>query len=319
MKKAILAIGLTAVLFSCKKREENEFTATDNTGTTVVTGTITKQMLTLAPNGSNNTSVNNAYVPAEGVNVTVRVKKYGNQGLYPAVNESQRPDGFDSYSAVTDANGRYTITVKSNGLGVQAQITTNEFSGTKDTLVGTVVKTGLLNLYPSQNSGNITLNKGVNYDWSRQINGNTLVNAPNVYNSGTAIITGTVGIDYIKKRTGFTVDTTLVLAGATVYFEYDRDPITFQKKTYTATTDASGKYTFTVATPNQNVSGFNQQGLLWINDRAATRDTFTVANTRVTGRAGVYSEDSYNIYGVYSNAIRNGNHIGYYWYNFNQD
>lgn len=318
MKKAILAIGLTAVLFSCKKREENEFTATDNTGTTVVTGTITKQMLTISPNGSNNIIVNNAYVPAEGVNVTVRVKKYGNQGLYPAVSESNRPDGFDSYSAVTDANGRYSITVKSNGLGVAATITTNEFTGTKDTLVGTTVKTGLLNVYASS-SGNATLYKGVNQDVTRQINGSTLVNAPNAYNSGTAIITGTVGIDYIKKRTNFNVDTTLALVGATVYFEYDRDPITFQKKTYTATTDASGKYTFTVVTPNQNVSNFNQQGKLWINDRAATLDTFTVANSRITGKPGVYFGDDYMIYGVYSTAIRNANHIGYYTWNFSFD
>jgi hypothetical protein len=318
MKKAILAIGLTAVLFSCKKREENEFTATDNTGTTLVTGTITKQMLTITPNGSNNTTVNNMYVPAEGVIVTVRVKKYGNQGLYPAVSENQRPDGFDSYTATTDANGRYSITVKSNGLGVQAQITTNEFTGTKDTLVGTTVKTGLLNVYNSS-SGSATLFKGVNQDVTRQINGNTLVSAPSAFNSGTAIITGTVGIDYIKKRTNFNLDTTLALAGATVYFEYDRDPITLQKKTYTATTDAQGKYTITVATPNQNVSGFNQNGKLWINDRAATLDTFTVANSRVTGRPGVYYGEDYTIGGVYSTAIKNANHIGYYTWNFQQD
>ncbi len=317
MKKAILAIGLTAVLFSCKKREENEFTATDNTGTTVIAGTVTKQMLTLTPNFGN-PSINDLYVPAEGVNVTVRVKKYGNNGLYPAVSETQRPDGYDSYTATTDANGRYSITVKSNGLGVQAIVSTNEFTGTKDTIMGTVVKTGLLSKYDAT-SQSLIVAKGVNVDYSREVDGNTLVGAPNVINAGTAIITGTVGIGYIKKRTGFTLDTTLALVGATVYFEYDRDPVTLQKKTYTATTDATGKYTFTVATPNQNVSGFNQQGKLWINDRAATLDTFTVANSRVTGRSGVYFGDNYTIGGVYSTAIRNANHIGYYVWNFQQD
>jgi hypothetical protein len=274
-------------------------------------------MLTLTPNFGN-PGVNDLYVPAEGVNVTVRVKKYGNNGLYPAVSETQRPDGYDSYTATTDANGRYSITVKSNGLGVQAIVSTNEFTGTKDTIMGTVVKTGLLSKYDAT-SQSLIVAKGVNVDYSREVDGNTLVGAPNVINAGTAIITGTVGIGYIKKRTGFTLDTTLALAGATVYFEYDRDPVTLQKKVYTATTDATGKYTFTVATPNQNVSGFNQQGKLWINDRAATLDTFTVANSRVTGRSGVYFGDNYTIGGVYSTAIRNANHIGYYVWNFQQD
>jgi len=312
MKKAILAIGLTAVLFSCKKREENEFTATDNTGTTVVSGTITKEMWTLETDGSDDFDPESIFVPAEGVNVTVRVKKYGYQGLYPAVSQYDRSDLYDSYTAKTDANGRYSITVKSNGNGVEAIITTNEFNSTKDTLVGTSVKTGLLSVYDGQNSGTVVLNKGVNYDFTRSIYGNTLVNAPVSYNAGTAIVTGTLGIEYIKKRTGFTVDTTLALAGATVYFEYDRDPVTLQKKVYTATTDASGKYTFTVVTPNENVDDFNHEGKLWINDRAATRDTFTLANSRVTGRAGVYQENSKNIYGVYSTAIKNGQHIEYY-------
>lgn len=310
MKKAILAIGLTAVLFSCKKREENDFTATDNTGSTVVSGTITKEMWTLNTNASNNSYVSSIFVPAEGVNVTVRVKKYGNQGLYPAVSESQRPDLYDSYTATTDANGRYSVSVKTNGMGVAATIATNEFTGTKDTLVGTSVKTGLLNVY-SAGSSNVTLYKGVNYDYTRNIYGNALVNAPVSYNAGTAVVTGSLGINYVKKRTNFNLDTTLILAGATVYLEYDRDPITLQKKVYTATTDAQGKYSFTVTTPNQNVSNFNQQAKLWINDRAATRDTFTVSNQRVTGAAGVYFGYDYTIGGVYSTSINNANYFIY--------
>jgi hypothetical protein len=311
MKKAILAIGLTAVLFSCKKREENEFTATDNTGTTVVSGTITRDQLTIATNGTLNTTATNYAIPAEGVNVTVRVKKYGNQGLYPAVNESQRPDGFDSYSATTDANGRYSITVKSNGLGVQAVVTTNDFVATKDTLLGSSVKTGLLNKYTGTNSGNVMLYKGVNYDRSINLTGSPLVNSPNVINAGTAIVTGSIGVTYVKKRTNFNLDTVVALSGATVYLEYDRDPVTLVKKTYMATTDNAGKYTFTVATPNNSEAGFNKTAKVWLNDRAANRDTFSVANTIVTGRAGVYSSVNNTYNNVYSTVIRNAANLTY--------
>lgn len=316
MKKSILAIGLVAVLFSCKKKEENEFTATDLTGTTVVTGTITKDLFTLAPNGSNNLTVTNLPVPAEGVALTLSVQKFGGGGLYPNSN-GNNADGFDVYSATTDATGRYSISAKTNGRGVNATLRTVEFNGTKDTLLGTTVKTGLLVKYPAL-SGNLVLIKGQSTVWNVNATSQTLVNAPNVINAGTATLTGTLGINYVKKRTNFNLDTTLALSGATVYLEYDRDPVTLQKKIYTATSDATGRYTFTINTPNQGVSNFNQQARIWVNDRAATRDTFTVANSRVTGRAGVYSQVGPATYNnIYSTVIRNQANLTYT--NFTQD
>ena len=42
MKKSLLALSLTALLFSCKKETTTDFTATDVTGTTTVKGTCTK-------------------------------------------------------------------------------------------------------------------------------------------------------------------------------------------------------------------------------------------------------------------------------------
>ena len=38
MKKSLLLIATAAVLFSCKKKENNDFSATDMTGSTVVEG-----------------------------------------------------------------------------------------------------------------------------------------------------------------------------------------------------------------------------------------------------------------------------------------
>lgn len=312
MKKSILAIGLVAVLFSCKKKEENNFTATDLTGTTAVTGTITKDLFTLATPAAATTAINatNLPVPAEGVVLTLTVKKFGANGLYPN-STGNNADGNDVYSATTDATGRYSISAKTNGTGVTATLRTVEFSGTKDTLLGTTVKTGLLVKYPSA-SGNLNLIKGQSTVWNTNLTSQPLVNAPNVINAGTATLTGTLGINYVKKRTNFNLDTTLALSGATVYLEYDRDPVTLQKKMYTATSDATGRYTFTINTPNNSEAGFAKSAKIWVNDRAATRDTFTVANSRVTGSAGVYSQVGPTTYNnIYSTVIKNQANLTY--------
>lgn len=309
MKKAILAIGLTAVLFSCKKKEENEFTATDFTGTTVITGTITKDLLTTATSSTAGINATNLAVPAEGVVVTLTVKKYGNQGLYPNTT-GNTADGNDVYTATTDATGRYTITAKTNGTGVSAVLRTVEFSGTKDTLLGTTVKTGLLVKYPSA-SQNLTLIKGQNTVWNTNLSSQSLINSPNVINAGTAIVTGSVGITYVKKRTNFTLDTVVALSGATIYLEYDRDPVTLVKKIYSATTDNAGKYSFTVSTPNNSEAGFNKTAKVWLNDRAATKDTFSVANSIITGKAGVYTSVNNTYNNVYSTVIKNASNLTY--------
>src|SRR5688572_20309064 len=107
MKNTILALSLTAILISCKKDDPNNtFTPTDVTGTTTVKGNISKNVIT--PDGSGGwTNSSTARIAAEGVNIAITVAK---KSLYP----NSSAQGADVYRATTDANGNYSMNVKTN-------------------------------------------------------------------------------------------------------------------------------------------------------------------------------------------------------------
>ena len=105
MKKTLLLVGVVATLFSCGKDELAVVDAVDNTGTTVVSGVIYRE----DDNSGNDVAV-------EGAIVTVKVE---NEDLYPGANNVT---GSKVYRGTTDANGKYSINVTTNGNGVDAEV-----------------------------------------------------------------------------------------------------------------------------------------------------------------------------------------------------
>lgn len=78
MKKSILFLALITLIASCKKEEEPAaFTPTDLTGNMVLKGNVSKNVVT--PNGTGGWNTNGR-IPANGVNVSVKVNK---NSLYP--------------------------------------------------------------------------------------------------------------------------------------------------------------------------------------------------------------------------------------------
>jgi hypothetical protein len=306
MKKSILALSLTAALFACKKDKTNSFTQTDVTGTSIVKGTVNKNVIT--PNGFGSWT-NNSRIPAAGVAVSVKINK---NSLYPNSNAQ----GADVYSGTTDKDGNYSISVKSNANGVQALITIDGFTGTMDSIANGVTKTGLYSSY-SGNSQNRTVFMGQNVQFDHNFFGNAITTNPNtLYKIGSATVTGSVAVNYVKEvLTGTFVtftSTNVPVAGRTVYLNFSNDPTTLATKLYTVTTDASGFYSFDIATVPANTSGLtNQNAVVWVADYAATRDTIKANGSLKTGRAGVYSQQTINQFGIYNNNIRNANNFLY--------
>src|SRR4051812_10659748 len=142
MKKLIILVSVTALLYGCKKDSTENFYATDVTGTTIVRGNVSKNIIT--PNGSGGYT-NTSLIPASGINVGIKINK---SALYPNSNAQ----GADVYSGTTDNNGNYAITVKSNATGVAAMITIDGFAGTLDTLVNGTKRTGLYTTYTGTTS-----------------------------------------------------------------------------------------------------------------------------------------------------------------------
>lgn len=301
MKKSIfiLSLALTAVVFSCKKDKTADFTPTDVTGTSVVRGKVTKQAI--IPNGSGGWQ--NSTVGAKGVNVNVTVKRGGANGLYPSSNAQ----GADVYSATTDSLGNYAITVKSNANGVIANISFDGFISTLDTIVNGITKKGMSASY-SGNTQTRTLIMGQ----SAQVDYNSIATTaanPNNIPVGTAMITGSLGITHISKTTGF--DTTIALSNHEVFLDFYNDPYLLNKKTYSATTDAKGNFSFIVTTVASGTSGFSSQNAdIWAPDYAATQDTLK-GSTRITGKAGVFHKATVSVNGVYTGSIKNANYINY--------
>jgi hypothetical protein len=311
MKKSLLALSLTALLFSCKKETTTDFTATDVTGTTTVKGTCTKNIIT--PNGFGGWQ-NNSRVPAAGVLVQIKVNK---NNLYP----NSIAQGADVYSATTDANGNWSMNVKSNATGVTAYMTIAGFNSTLDTLINGVTKTGLYaNYFGTTSSFNCFM--GTTFEWGTYgFNASNLSSNPNNIMIGSASISGSVSANHILSTTTGTnpavISTTnmAVPAGITVYMSIDKDPTLLATKNYTTTTDANGRYSFNFPTVASGTSGFNQNATIWVADYATTRDTVRVVNGNnaptITGRAGVFGNVSTNQNGVYNNEIRNATNMNY--------
>lgn len=311
MKKSLLALSLTALLFSCKKETKTDFTATDVTGTTTVKGTCTKNIIT--PNGSGGWT-NNSRVPASGVLVQIKVNK--NQ-LYP----NSIAQGADVYSATTDANGNWSINVKSNASGVNGYMTIAGFNSTLDTLINGVTKTGLYANFFGTTS-NINMFMGTTYEWGTYyFTASNLSTNPNNIMIGSASISGSVSANHILSTTTGTnpavISTTniAVPAGITVYMSIDKDPTLLATKNYTTTTDASGRYSFNFPTVSNTTPGFAQNATIWVADYATTRDTIRVVNGNsaptITGRTGVFGNTSTFQGGVYNNEIRNATNLNY--------
>ncbi len=312
MKKSLLALSLTGLLFTaCKKEKTVDFEATDVTGSTILRGTCTKNIITPNTTGG---WINTNRIPAAGVNVTVKVNK---SQLYP----NSIAQGADVYSAVTDANGNYSINVKTNATGVTANVTIDGFTGTLDTLINNVTKTGLYANYFG-NSTNITLTMGQTRTFDRDFTASNLSSNPNNIIVGSAVITGSVGYELPLKVTTGTVITiggftnVAVPAGQTVYMSFDKDPTTLAPKTYTAATDASGKYTFTgIPTVNSGTPGFGQTASLWVADFNTNRDTFQVINSTngalISGPSGVFNQETNTQFSIFSNEVRNAVNMFY--------
>lgn len=311
MKKSLLALSLTVLFFSCKKETKTEFTATDVTGTTVVRGSVSKPIIT--PNGAGGW-MNSARIPVSNVVVQIKVNK---SALYP----NSIAQGADTYQGVTDANGNYAVTVKTNATGVQANVTIVGFTGTQDTVVNGVTKPGLWANYFGTNS-NVTLIMGQDYNYGHfNFNPTNMTSNPNNIIVGSAIVSGSVSLRHISKAvtTGtaasvvFGTTNTPCPAGVTVYMTLDKDPTTLATKWYTTTTDANGRYTFTFPTVNSGTAGFNQDGTIWVADRAGSQDTVQSINngatTIITGKSGVHQSASMFQGGLYSNENRNATNL----------
>lgn len=292
MKNTFLLIGLAAALFSCKKKEDNNFSASDMTGTTVVEGTATKTV------GGNTT-------PMAGAVVTVKIKNNGTGGLYPGSSAV----GSEVYSGTTNAMGRYSISVKTNGTGVNSEITFKGFSAKNDTAASAILYDYPTTVYTP------VLYKGVNVTQNNNYVGTPLV-TPSAQGVGTATVSGILYIN--RPRFTTSANTTAALGTSltplpnqTIYLEYDKDPMTLTKKVYTGTTDATGRYSFVITTPNQNVTGFAKSAEISVVDFATTADTILFGGGVRPGKPGVYSASMITVGGVYSTANKNNNPITY--------
>jgi len=311
-KISVLALSFAVVLFACKKEKTSNFTATDVTGNSVIKGNVNKNVIT--PNGAggwNNTSrINTA-----GVNVTVKINKSGTGGLYP----NSTVAGADVYSATTDANGNYAITVKSNASGVSALITIDGFVGTQDTIVNNMTKTGLYATYAGT-SVTRTLYMGQNSTLDYNFTATNVSSNPNNFNVGTAVVTGSVSYSLVRKVTTGTVvaisNTSIpVPANTTVYLSFDKDPGILATKVFQTTTNAQGYYTFNLTTVPVGTPGFNQNATIWVADWSTTRDTMNFNGStyinNTTGLPGVYNNASTINNGLYSTEIHNAVNFGF--------
>jgi hypothetical protein len=299
--------ALALALVSCKKDKSEEFTATDVTGTSVVSGHVSKPLVT--SDGAGGWTSGSARTNAQAVKISITVNR---SALYPNSNAQ----GADVYSATTDANGNYSIPVKSNATGVPALITIEGFNGTIDTMqVNGQVKTGPAAIFTGTTQTRTLVmgqNVRVDHDFSHQlVNGN-----PNNLQTGNATVTGSVSMSLVRETTTGTVINhssvnVPVSAGHKVYLSLSNDPGTMATRVYETTTDANGYYTFNVTTVGPGNTGFPQSAIVWVNDYAATRDTLRGTNTRVPGLPGVYPGAQVPVTGVFTSSIKNAIYVRY--------
>ncbi len=316
MKKSLLALSLTALLFaSCKKdKKTTDFTATDVTGTSMVKGNVNKNVIT--PNGGGGW-INTNRVNVAGVVVTIKVNKGGAGGLYP----NAVANGADVYSGTTDANGNYAINVKSNSNGVSALITIDGFTGTQDTIVNNATKMGLYATYVGTSTTR-NLFMGQNQQFDYNFTASNVSSNPNLIMTGTAIISGSININFVRKTvtgtvTAFSFTNLAVPANTPVYLSFDMDPSQLAPKMYQTTTAANGTYTFSgISTVPSGTSGFSQNATIWINDYATGRDTANYNGVNfisiTPGLQGVYNKvTNASQTGVFSTEIRNAVNLTY--------
>lgn len=338
MKKSLLALSLTTLVFaSCKKDiDQKSITTNETVGTGYVKGNLTKTIIT--PAGPNNWN-NNTTVGAAGVNIAVRVAKNGANGLYP----NSSIQGTDVYTGTTDANGNFNIAVKSNGRngGVSADVMVEGWQATMDTVVNGVTKTGRLsNYFGAEQTVQVYVGQStfVNFNTWSMGNGNVTivndVNNPGTINQGTATITGSVNISHVRQMVTVVsgtpgapvISNTQVPApaGTKVYCTFNSDPTTFSTKVYQTTLDANAGYSFNIATVAMGTPGFNQNATVWVADFAATRDTVKVTTTMTgtvfvssttvvaTGIPGIWNTSGTQnpINGLYNGELRNGGQGG---------
>jgi len=313
-KKTLLLLSLSVVLFSCKKdKKTSDFTATDVTGTSIVKGHLSKNIIT--PNGTGGWT-NTTRVNVTGANVSIKIDKSGATGLYP----NSTVAGADVYSGTTDNNGNYAITVKSNATGVSALITIDGFTGTQDTLINGMYKPGL---YATYAGVSVTRNlfMGQNTTLDQAFVATNVSSNPNNFTIGSAVVTGSINYSLVRKVTTGTVVTMSntfipVPANTTVYLSFNMDPTTLAPKIYQTTTNSSGTYSFNLSTVPAGTTGFPAQAAtIWVADWATTRDTMnfngtTYLNT-ITGVPGVYNNAQTNNAGLYSTEIHNAVNFGF--------
>jgi hypothetical protein len=285
MKKSIILIGLSVVLFSCSKTNTPTFTPTSSTGTAQFTGTIYKVQATTAP------------VPAQGVQVTVVVP---NSQLYPL---SYSATGSTTYSGTTDANGNFNIAVTTNSNGVNATVYISNTSGTYDPLNGTQS-----NFRGTTTSLTFTTGVPVNYNYTEN-----QTNTTGTTVTGTATVMGTVYITYIKQDGASYVDSNYGLANQLVTLNFYVDPVTNVVKTYTVNTDANGNYTIQVTTTNPG-GNYPDMGTLMTYDLSHSKDTIKTGGVQVAGKPGHYTgtmNQSLTVNPLGINQISSGNKLYY--------
>jgi hypothetical protein len=341
MKKSLLALTLTAALFSCKKDiEQKSLEAKDISGQGWVKGNLTKTIIT--PNGTGGWT-NNTRIPAANVNITVRVATNGVDGIYPNSNYAST----EVFTGSTDANGNYAIGVKSNGTGtgVLASIFVEGFTSTQDTVINGTTKVGKWYAYLGSSSpAGTRVWKGQTTWWNptpwSNGGGNMSLIAditnPTTPNIGSAIITGSIAHSFVRSAStnnNGTVTTSPptstdvpVPDGTKVWYTFDVDPLTLSTRVYQTTTSA-GNYTFNVTTVAAGTNGFNQNGTVWLSDLTGTRDTVkclttitgtvvgvqTTATPFTTGKAGVWNAAGItsNQNGLFNNEVRNAVNLTY--------
>ncbi|MGP8215892.1 MAG: hypothetical protein ACLQQ4_10040 [Bacteroidia bacterium] len=284
MKKVFAIVGITVVLFSCKKNQET-FTATNMTGTTQVTGNITKPQA-VAGGGTVN-------VPASGVTVTVEIQ---NAALYPyTVPPAQ---GSKTYSGVTDVSGNFNITVTTlGGKGCPGSV----YIGNLTNSIYDPT-TGATGTFTGGSYGTLTCISGVpvtpvNFNMTYQQTGTNV--------TGTATVMGTLKVVLIRELPANNYyDTTVAVTAYPMQLYFYNDPTTLTEKTYNATTDGNGDFTFSITTAAESTI-FPDNATITIPDYTATQDTIKPNGNRVTGRQGYYSGFSTNFTGLIPGAINN--------------
>ena len=275
-------------MIACNKDDEVTFTPSDILGDATITGIVTKQIL---PTGQ---------VPVEGVKVIITVKK---SELYP---NSTSAIGVETFEGVTDEDGEYSITIKTNAEGVNALVSTSGFIGTLDAYSKGELIVGERALFTSQ-TDTVAIKTGVNEVSDISIVGTQIDAASTSTIVGTATVRGYVYILHNGKED--------YLSNHTVTLTVDKDPFTNKEKRYTTKTDAKGAYVFTVETVETGTKGYdNQTALLEVFDFEARERKYDLADEKwnTEDDDGVYSApDTLRVNGLYNNSIKVGNDMIY--------